>query len=261
MDWFDYVNSAGIIGALVSGAYQTRKLAAEARQRDSDRRTERSLELYRDLVVDGDTANAFHRLSVLLRQTGTEKYGKTTWYIVQESDFESGGLFDPAEIGMDTPFQDFYRVLWFFERAYTSMQSYLVDADTLFQTTGFHCWWWGQLLRDVTSPKATYSLRQLAPNAAAWAVMHGEYDRWVSHCMTDFDGHGPTENLLADQLARSENTTIMAKPDAGALAPFKDIVLQMALKVTGATLIKHANAKTWHEDLRPEFDISKENVE
>lgn len=42
---------------------------AEARERDSDRRTERSLELYRDLVVDVDTANAFHRLSVLLRHT------------------------------------------------------------------------------------------------------------------------------------------------------------------------------------------------
>lgn len=194
MNWFDLLQSIGVIGALAGGALQIRRLAKEARQRDLDRQTERSLELYRDLVVDGDTANAFHRLSVLLRHTGTERYGRTTWYVIRESDFQSDGLFDPSEIGLDTPFQDFYRVLWFFERAHTSMNFSLVNPDVFFETAGFHCWWWGQLFRDVVSPKAIYALRQLAPQAENWAIKRGEYDRWVSHCLTDFDGDGPVED-------------------------------------------------------------------
>jgi hypothetical protein len=193
MAWFDYVNSLGIIGGLVGGAFQVRRLATEGRHRDADRRTERSLELYRDLVVDGDTANAFHRLSVLLRHEGTKKFGLTTWYVMEETDFESGGLLDPSLTGIDTPFQDFYRVLWFFERAYNALQFGLVDPGVLFQTTGFHCWWWGQLLRKIKSPKAMYALLQLIPRASEWAHNSGEYERWVSHCMTDFDGHGPAE--------------------------------------------------------------------
>jgi len=200
MAWFDYVNSIGIIGGLVGGAFQIRRLAVEGRQRDIDRRTERSLELYRDLVVDGDTANAFHRLSVLLRHIGTEKFGQTTWYVMEEADFESGGLLDPSQTGINTPFQDFYRVLWFFERAYNAFQFGLINPDVLFQTTGFHCWWWGQLLRKIKSPKAMFALQQLIPRANEWARKNDEYERWASHCMTDFDGHGPVQLEFEDPL-------------------------------------------------------------
>lgn len=195
VSWFNYLNSLGVIAGLAAGAYQIRRLAKEGAQRDADRRTERSLELYRDLVVDGDTANAFHRLSVLLRHKGTSTFGKTTWYVMEEADFGSGGLLDASLVGIDTPFQDFYRVIWFFERAYNALYFGLVNPNVLFQTTGFHCWWWGQLFRKIESPKAMYALQELIPQACDWARKNGEYERWVSHCMTDFDGHGPVEPL------------------------------------------------------------------
>lgn len=99
MSWFDYVESVGVIGALAVGAFQTRRLVIDRRLHDEDRRTERALELYRDLVVDGDTANAFHRLSNLLRSVGTEQHGMTTWYVINDEDFKTGGLFDPASQG------------------------------------------------------------------------------------------------------------------------------------------------------------------
>lgn len=227
MAWFDFVNSAGIIGALVTGAYQTRRLASEARERDADRRTERSLELYRDLVVEGDTAKAFHRLSVLLRHEGTKRFGATTWYILQESDFGSGGLLDPSEIGLDTPFQDLYRVLWFFERAHIALNYGLTDPDVFFHTAGFHCWWWDQLCHDITSPKASAALRRLAPMAVGWAMKNAEYENWVAHCKTDFDGHGPYEERVEtplypprDPLANSDSSThTNATPPLGNTQP------------------------------------------
>lgn len=161
--------------------------------RDIDRRTERALELYRDLVVDGDTANAFHRLSVLLRHKGTSQCGVTTWYVMDDDDFNEGGLLDPSLTGLDTPFEDFYRVLWFFERTEIALRFNLVNSDVLFNTVGFHCWWWGQLLRNVQVPKATIALRNLAPRAAVWAKESEVYKEWISHCTTDFDGGAPIE--------------------------------------------------------------------
>lgn len=49
MSWFDYVESFGVIGALGVGAFLSRRLVLERKLRDEDRRTERALELYRDL--------------------------------------------------------------------------------------------------------------------------------------------------------------------------------------------------------------------
>lgn len=187
------MNSVGIIGALGVSALQTRRLVVEARQRDVDRQTERALELYRDLVVDGDTANAFHRLSVLLRHKGTAKNRVTTWYVMNDGDLNEGGLLDPSLTGLDTPFEDFYRVLWFFERTEMTLRFKLVNPHVLFNAAGFHCWWWGQLLRNIQAPKAALALRKLAPRAVGWAKENGVYKEWVSHCMTDFDGGAPVE--------------------------------------------------------------------
>ena len=190
MPWFDYVNSVGIIGALGVGAFQTRRLVADARSRDASQRIENALALYRDLVVDGDTANAFHRLSVLLRSKGAEQHGITTWYVINDDDFKNDGLFDPALTGFETPFADFYRVLWFFERAEMNLRFELANSNVFFNAAGFHCWWWGQLLHAVEGPKATAAIRRLAPKAVAWAKKNGVYAEWKSHCKTDFDG-GP----------------------------------------------------------------------
>jgi hypothetical protein len=189
--WFDYINSAGIIGALILGALQTRKLGKEARARDADRRIERALEFYRDLVVDGDTANAFHRLSVMLRHKGTKVFRRTTWFVMTDQEFEAGGLLDPSATGINTPFEDFYRVIWYFERVDNALQFGLVNPDVFFRTVGFHCWWWGHLLGQIKSPKAIRSLHQLGPRAAEWAQREQLFETWWSHCVTDFNGGPP----------------------------------------------------------------------
>ncbi len=196
MGWPDYVNATGIVGAFAISAYQIRRLAVDARQRDADRRIERALELYRDLVVDGDTADAFNQLSVLLRNAGAKRFGVHTWIIVSDDEIASGGALDPALPGMDVAFQNFYRVLWYFERVESALYFNLIDPEVLFRTIGFHCWWWGQLLRGIHRPKASDALHKLAPKAAAWARNNGEYDRWLARCATDFDGAGPVESEI-----------------------------------------------------------------
>lgn len=55
---------------------------------------------------------------------------------------------------MDSPFSDLYRILWYFERAEMTIRFKLVDPAVFFEAAGFHCWWWGQLLRKVDGPKA-----------------------------------------------------------------------------------------------------------
>ena len=112
--WLDYVNSVGIVGAFAFAAFQTRRLVIDAQVRDKDRRVERALELYRDLVVEGDTATAFDQLSVLLRTEGDKRFGTNTWYLVDDGEFKRGGLLDPTVVGLDTTFQNLYRVLLVF---------------------------------------------------------------------------------------------------------------------------------------------------
>jgi hypothetical protein len=194
--WPDYVNAAGIVGAFAFSAYQIRRLVVDARQRDADRRTERALELYRDLVVDGDTADAFNNLSVYLRNKGTQRFGVNTWYIMADDDLADGGVLDPAKPGNDALFQCFYRVLWYFERVESALHFSLIDPEVLFRTIGFHCWWWGQILRNIHAPKASDALHDLAPKAADWARDNNDFDRWVARCMTDFAGAGPTDGSV-----------------------------------------------------------------
>lgn len=197
MDWLSSINAAAIVAAVLISAYQTWRAARDARKRDNDRRTERALELYRDLVVEGDTAAAFHRLSVLLRRTGSARFEGTTWVMLKDDDFDAGGLLDPNAEGTDTPFEDLYRVLWFFERVHTSMHEGLVDETVLMRTIGFHCWWWGNLLHHVTAPKATLALRGIAPRATQWAGSEGVLADWTQRCSTDFDGNGPVVGVAA----------------------------------------------------------------
>ena len=189
--WLDYVNSVAIVGGFAFAAYQTRRLVTDARARDKDRRVERALELYRDLVVEGDTATAFDQLSVLLRTEGDKRFGTNTWYLVDDGEFKRGGLLDPTVVGLDTTFQNLYRVLWYFERVESALEFKLVDNAVMYRTIGYHCWWWGELLSKVHSPKAAHALHKLAPLAADWARRNHTYDDWRSRCLTDFNGGGP----------------------------------------------------------------------
>lgn len=210
MSWFDVIDSVGIVGAFAIGADQIRRGVRDARRRDEDRRTERTLELYRDVVVDGETSLAFHRLSVLLRRLGTERHGRTTWLLLSDEEFGRGGLLDPTKPELDTPFQDLYQVIWYFERVEMSIRYGLVDQDVLYRTVGFHCWWWAQILRNIHTPKAARALKLLAPQARDWAVANDEYERWVAHCADDFDGGGPREE--ADDVPRASVTVPAESP-------------------------------------------------
>lgn len=191
--WTDYVTALGVAFAVVTGTIQIRRVVQDARQRDADRRTERALELYRDLVVEGDTAKAFECVSVMLRKEGARRFGKTTWFVMTDAEFDDGGLLDPSVDGGAVIFQDFYRVLWYFERVENALHFALIEPEVLFRSIGFHCWWWGSLLRDITAPKAAAALHDLAPLAAAWARGNDEYDRWVDRCRTDFNGGPPAQ--------------------------------------------------------------------
>lgn len=193
MLWFNYVNAVGVVVALGLSAFQTRRLVLDARKRDADRRTERALELYRDLVVEGDTAKAFESVSVMLRKEGARRFGVTTWFVMTDAEFNDGGLLDPSLDGGAEIFQDFYRVLWYFERVESALYFSLIEPEVLFRSIGFHCWWWGSLLKDIAAPKAVAALHELAPLAAAWARTSGEYDRWVDRCRTDFNGGPPAQ--------------------------------------------------------------------
>ncbi len=189
--WVDYVNATGVVVAFGFAAFQARRLVTDARQRDKDRRVERALDLYRDLVVEGDTAAAFNQLSVMLRALGTKKHSTGTWLVLKDAESAPGGLLDPA-VTKDDTFQNLYRVLWFYERVETSLTFDLVDQEVMFRTIGFHCWWWDQLLHGIHAPKAAKALHELAPQAAAWARRENVFDDWVARCQTDFDGGPPT---------------------------------------------------------------------
>jgi hypothetical protein len=193
MIWFTVINALGVVVAIGAAAFQARRLVVDARQRDADRRRERALELYRDLVVEGDTAKAFECVSVMLRKEGAKRFAMTTWYVMDDAEFDNGGLLDPAlDDDSEQVFQNFYRVLWYFERVESALHFDLLDPEVLYRSIGFHCWWWGSLLKDIHAPKAVAALHKLAPEAAEWARNSGEYPRWLERCATDFDGGPPS---------------------------------------------------------------------
>lgn len=205
VEWHEVINSIGIIGAFLLGADQVRRAAREAAQRDEDRRTERALELHRDVVAEGETARSFHRLSVLLRRIGTERHGRTTWAMLSDQDFDEDGLLDARQLDREIAFQDLYQVLWFYERVDTALRYGLVNEEVLFRTIGFHTWWWSQLLRQVKGPKAAAPLRSLGPRAAKYAEAAGEYMTWQNRCAFDFGGAGP--EMSSDDLVAGDQKT------------------------------------------------------
>lgn len=186
-----------MVGALLLSAYQTRQLAADSRQRDEERRVELALNLYRDLVVDGDTANAFHRLSVGLRKVGTARHNTITWYLPKDDDLGVGGLMDPSADADGSDFADLYRVMWFFERAHIALTHGLIAKEVFFEAAGFHVWWWNEILRDIEGPKAMSALRALAVEVDSWARSTSRIDSWRSRCMTDFNG-GPASSGISN---------------------------------------------------------------
>jgi hypothetical protein len=191
MNVAEWLNSAGVLGALIFTGFQTRRSMVENRERSASDRVARSLDLYRDLVVDGDTADAFHRLSNRLRMEGTRKSGKATWMLLCDADLERGGFLDCPGDAVNTPFRDVYQVLWFFERAGIALEAGLVDPEMFHETIGYHCWWWAQILRDFHAPKAAQAVHTLGNQAEHSASASGLLDGWVDRCMTDFGGDGP----------------------------------------------------------------------
>lgn len=191
MNVAEWLNSAGVLGALIFTGYQTRRSMVESRSRSASERVARALDLYRDLVVDGDTADAFHRLSNLLRMEGTRKCGTVSWMLLCDADLERGGFLDCPDDAVNTPFRDVYQVLWFFERAEIALEADLVDPEMFQKTIGYHCWWWAQILRDFEAPKAAQAVHKLGSLAERSAVEGELLDGWVERCLTDFGGSGP----------------------------------------------------------------------
>ena len=190
MDWIDFAESIGILGALAVGLWQLRQSNADSRRRDEDARTERSLQLHNDIVAEGATHEAFHELSVFLREEGSTRYGATTWYLLNDEDFSGRGLM--AQRGSDDRhFRHVYTVLWFFERAEIALKYGLVNEKVLLHSVGYHIWWWNELLLDLHHPKAMDSLERLAIRAAEWASAEGVLDDWKSRCSTDFNLQPP----------------------------------------------------------------------
>lgn len=188
--WTDWIQSIVVVGALLIAGYQTRLLVRDFRKRDHDLRVERALNMYRDLVIEGDASSAFHRLSVLLRNQGFRQFRTVAWKLPEDSDLNSGGLMDPTLEGSDTPFADLYRVMWYFERAHIAVEQNLIDKSVFFEAAGFHIWWWNQILRDLNAPKAMGSLRSSAADVTNWARNAGKLEEWRDRCNADFNG-GP----------------------------------------------------------------------
>ena len=190
VQYFEAISSVATVGAVLAALWQLRLGLIDGRARDDDRRVERALALYEDLVSEGATYEGFHRLSILLRQVGSSKHGVTTWHVVTDRDLGPGGELDPANHDRERAFADLYAVLWFFERCKLSLGRGIVSEDVLLETVGFHFWWWGQVLRGMHGPKASVAVHDLAARAEAWATEQRVLDDWQSRCETDFDG-GP----------------------------------------------------------------------
>lgn len=190
MNWLEYAESIGVLGALGTGLWQLRQNNAGNRRRDEDARTERSLKLHHDIVAEGATHEAFHELSVWLREHGTERFGATTWYLLSDDDFAANGLM-VRRGNEDRHFRHVYTVLWFFERTEIALSHGLVNQEVLLESIGYHIWWWDELFRELKHPKARSSLSRLADKARTWAVNEGVADNWHKGCLTDFNLQGP----------------------------------------------------------------------
>lgn len=187
---FEIISSLGTFGALCAAIWQLHLGVKGDKERDEDGRVERSLQLFDEVVAAGGTAEAFHRLSVALREQGTNRVGRTSWHCLSDTDLDSGGFFDVKSTEWGQLFADLYTVLWFFERVETALQHKIVNRDVLMSTLGFHFWWWGEVLQGLRAPKASASLHKLASEAEQWARTNQKLDDWCSRCQHDFGGNG-----------------------------------------------------------------------
>lgn len=187
----DFINSVGTFGALCAAIYQLRRGVRDNQARDEERRVERALAMFDEVVAASGTSEAFHRLSVALRAHGSEKHGVSTWHCLCDADLGGGQFLDATHATRDRLFADLYTVMWFFERVETALRYRIVNRDALLTTLGFHFWWWGELLHKLQGPKAIHSLHDLAKTAQGWAAARGELDDWCRRCQTDFGGLAP----------------------------------------------------------------------
>jgi hypothetical protein len=186
----DWIQAVAVVVALLVAAYQTRLLLVDSRKRESAARVARALDMYRDLIVDGDTAVAFHRVSVRLRHEGWKRHAVATWRLPEKGDLGPEGLMDPTDNSPESLFADFYRIIWYFERANLAITNSLIDREVFFKAAGFHVWWWNEIMRNVDGPKAMAGLRALASEVESWAHSEGVLADWESRCTMDFNG-GP----------------------------------------------------------------------
>lgn len=193
VDIWNVLASLATVGALVAALWQLRRGVQDGRSRDEARRVERALEMYQSVIAEGATHDAFHRLSVLLRRIGTMETGCTTWHVLRDEDLTTGGILDPQDVSKEQAFADLYAVIWFFERCELTLRRGLVSEDVLFETLGFHFWWWGQVLLELKGPKASQSVHRLAVRSTEWARQAEVLSDWVSRCTTDFNG-GPGQS-------------------------------------------------------------------
>jgi hypothetical protein len=211
MDVWSAATSVATVGALLAALWQLQRGIQDARERDEDRRVERALQLYEDVISEGATHKAFHRLSVLLRRVGSQALPLTTWQIMSDRDLGPGGFLDPDDNTKEEAFADLYGVMWFFERCELSLERKLVSEDVLMATLGFHFWWWGQILFNLRGPKASQAVHRLAQKAEAWATTSGHLRDWQTRCETDFSG-GPGQPLNISPSPVKSTSPFMAGP-------------------------------------------------
>lgn len=184
------LTAIGIVGALLFSSLEVRSRAQQERKRDQEERQRLSLDLHRDMTLDGDTAAAFHRLSLILRGEGTATYGRATWRLLTDSDLAPGGLLDQSDPDRELAYTSFARTLWFFQRSEMAVSQGLAAEATFYELCGFHVWWWNQAYREIHGPTALTFVRSLSARVETWARASGQLDEWKSRCAFDFDG-GP----------------------------------------------------------------------
>lgn len=190
---FEGLAAIATVGALAAAIWQLWVGNRDRRDAEQSTRSDRAMKLFDEVVAGGDTAKAFHELSVYLRKLGTGESGEVTWYLAQDHDLSQAGVFSPAQRESEIAFANLYTVLWFFERVDGSLQSRVIDPETCYRTLGFHIWWWDQLLRGVSTPKARAALTVLADWATRQAESKGQLDNWIARCSSDFAGGGADE--------------------------------------------------------------------
>lgn len=192
MTLVELLTAVGIVAALTFSTIEMRDRSRQSRIHDQMRREEAALQLHRDMTLDGETANAFRRLSLVLRSEGTRIHGRTTWRMLTDKDLEPGGFLDNSDPEHNQPYADFYRVLWLFQRCDMALTRGLADQSLLNDLSGFHFWWWNELLREIRRPTSMRHLRELAAHTAEWAAQNGHLDEWNQRCAYDFGG-GPAK--------------------------------------------------------------------